>query len=373
MHRRAFLGTAALALSGCLRSTPPAVSSKRILILGGTNFVGPNLLRAARQAGHEVTIFNRGLTAPSPPTDVEWLQGDRLLDGGLGALNGDRQWDAVVDTWAGHPRAVEATASLLADRTNAYVYTSSIAVYMRFRDHGISEDTAPDVPLQDLPADPSYPVAKRAAEQMIERRFGDRACVLRCTSILGINPHGGAGYWPLRIRRGGAVLAPDDDDAVIQLIDVRDVADFAFALIDRNVGGAFNVVGPAGALPFRTYLTEMRAAWLSRPESADFVHPYFEWVDPRHLIEHGVTPFDVLPNWIPADDTEPGFYRISNDRALNAGLTFRPLLSTFADIFVSIEGRSADPEDPNPLSSEREEAVLRAWRRRSQNVPSRTS
>lgn len=364
MRRRDFLLSGAVALAGaCTVGRPRA---KRVLILGGTNFVGPHLVRAARDAGYEVTIFNRGITAPQPPDGVELLVGDRTAEGGLAALRGTRRWDAVIDTWAEHPRAVDEAAALLADRTDAWVYISSIAIYRQFRDHGIAEAAAPPAPaLDSLPDAPSYPTAKRAAELAVERRLGSRSILLRCTSIVGSDPRmharGEGSYWPVRMRRGGAILAPDDDGAVIQLIDVKDVAAFAVHAIDTHAAGAFNLVGPARPLPFQEYLRVLREAWLARPAAATGEEPRLVWVSPDWLIAHGATPWDVVPGWIPADDHEPGFYTISNARAVAAGLTFRPLRSTLDDVYDSLAGRTFTEEMVGGLPAARERELLAAW------------
>lgn len=368
VQRRRFLATTTLALAGACTRAPEGERPRTILILGGTNFVGPQLIRAAQESGHTVTIFNRGVTAPEPPAGVELLRGDRNAAGGLAVLQGTRRWDAVIDTWAGHPRAVDATTSLLAGRTDMYLYTSSIAVYGDYRASGITEDAAPAVAaVAELGEEPSYPVAKRSAEQVIEQRFAGRCALLRCTSIAGEDARGAGrdegSYWPLRIRRGGDILAPDDPAGVIQLIDVRDVARFAMRVIAEGAAGAFNLVGPAEPLLFRDWLEAMRSVWQARPESADSDPPTFEWIDPDWLIANGVTPFSVLPNWIPADDPEPGFYRISNARALAAGLTYRPLRSTLDDGFAGLQGRPFTMDGAGGLSAEREATLLDAWRR----------
>ncbi len=373
MRRRQFLASTAALLAGACGVRPTTGREpKRILILGGTNYVGPHLVRAAQAAGHEVTIFNRGRSAP-PPSGVEFLRGDRLAPDGLAALGGNRRWDAVVDTWSGHPHAVDDAAALLADRADTYVYTSSIAVYMSFRDLGIAEDAAPAPPeLETLSAEPSYTDAKLAAEGAIARHFGERAVPLRCTAIFGSDPHGDPDnqslYWPLRVKAGGDILAPDDPSAVTQLIDVKDVADFAIHVIESGATGPFNLVGPAEPLSFPTYLTTMVDAWRARPEAAS--NPVrIEWVAPSFLIENEVAPFDDLPGWIPANDAEPGFYRISNARAIQAGLTFRPLRSTFDDIFDSIDGRSYAPEQVYGLDRAREQMLLRIWEAQKSSVP----
>lgn len=335
----------------------------RVLMLGGTNFVGPHLVRAALARGHEVTLFNRGVTNPHLFPELEKLRGNRYPDRGRGlaALEGDRGWDAVIDTWQAEPGCVDVTARLLADRTDRYLYISSVATYRHYREVGMTEEGPfldASEHIDSFDPELGYAIRKRAGEQAVERTYGERGTVLICTSIGGPsesprawNP---AGYWSYRFLVGGPVLAPDDPTAHFQLIDVRDMAAFAVRAVERGFGGAYNMVGPEEPLTLPDYLR----AWHEVTES----RATLVWADPDWLLEQGLRPFEDIRNWIPSDDPEPGFYRISNRKAVGHGLTYRPLLETLRD---GIAG-APDPAELEPptvgMSRERELELVEAWR-----------
>lgn len=366
MHRRHFLITLPMAAAGLAGLTIlPACSRPprlRILMLGGTNFVGPHLVHTALDSGHEVTLFNRGVTNPRLFPDLETLRGNRYptRGEGLAALQTSRTWDAVIDTWQAEPGCVDLTARMFAGRAQRYVYISSIATYRNFRDIDITEDgpvldAAEHV--ESFDAELGYRTRKRAGEQAVAQSFGDRGTVLRCTSIAGFN-HGGdatqqvAPYWASRLTAGEPLLAPDDPTAVIQLIDVKDMAGFAIRAIEHGFGGPFNMVGPEVPLPLPDYLRAWSAATGERSPIV--------WIEPQFLLERGVRPFVDIPNWIPADDPEPGFYRISNARSLAHGLTYRPLDDTIRDEIASF-GDLSGVEVPG-LTRAREVELINEWR-----------
>lgn len=336
-------------------------------MLGGTNYVGPHLVQTALERGHEVTLFNRRITNPNLFPELEKLRGNRYPDRGKGLapLETDRNWDAVIDTWQTAPGCVDATARLFADRTDRYLYVSSIATYRHYRDLGITEDG----PLLDasehigsFTEDLGYAMRKRAGEQTVERRFGDRGTVLRCTSIQGPprfsrEPITQAGYWGYRFLVGEPLLAPDDPTATFQLIDVRDLADFAIRAIENGSGGAYNMVGPEEPLLLREYLE----AW---SDATDHRSPIV-WADPDWLREQGVEPWNDVRNWIPGGDPEPGFYRISNRKAVAHGLTYSPLEATLHDTLVGRDDTSELELPTVGMSRERELELIEAWRKRS--------
>ncbi|MFW6078835.1 MAG: NAD-dependent epimerase/dehydratase family protein [Gemmatimonadota bacterium] len=337
----------------------------RILMLGGTNYVGPHLVQTALDRGHDVTLFNRGITNPHLFPELEKLRGDRYPDRGegLAALETERTWDAVIDTWQAAPGCIDHTTRLLADRTDRYLYISSIATYRHYRDLGITEDG----PLLDAAEhigsfadDLGYATRKRAGEETVERRFGERGTVLRCTSIqgfggFGLEPVTQTGYWDYRFLIGEPLLAPDDPTAAFQLIDVKDVAAFAIRAIEHGYGGAFNMVGPEEPLTLPEYLS----AW---SEATDHRSPIV-WIDPDWLREQGVEPWNDIRNWIPGDDPEPGFYRISNRKSLAHGLTYRPLDATLRDVLRVERAEPSELELPTVgMSRERELELIEAWR-----------
>ena len=366
MRRRDFCISLPLALAASTGGLLPACARRRplrVLILGGTGFVGPHLTRAAIVAGHDVSLFNRGVTNPEAFPELELLIGNRYpdRDAGLSALEGVRTWDAVIDTWQEAPGCIDATTRMLADRVGRYVYVSSIATYRSFRAAGMTEDSSLRDAAEHIATFDSglgYPTRKRAGEQAAEQVFGERATVLRCTSIQGRHERGRnanneAGYWPYRFLTGAVMLAPDDPTAAFQLIDVKDMADFAVRCIERGYGGAYNLVGPEESLLLREYLEAWREAAGNRSRIV--------WVDPEWLLRQEVRPFDDIPNWIPASDPEPGFYRLSNEKSIAHGLTYRPLGDTLVDAVAGVRN-VADlvPSGPG-LSRERELELIASW------------
>lgn len=303
-------------------------------MLGGTNFVGPHLVRTALKRGHEVTLFNRGRTNPHLFPELEKLRGNRYPDRGegLAALAGDREWDVVLDTWQQAPGCVAATDRLLRYRTGTYLYISSIASYRNYRQIGMAEDSPildREAQVNSLSDELGYSERKAAAEHVVLERKAGPGIVLRCGSIRGpgVPPEAGEtvelGYWDYRFATGRSVLAPADPSAVFQLIDVRDLAEFAISTAEQGLGGPFNLVGPEDPIPFPEFLETWNQAVGERAELV--------WADRPFLDAHGVRPWTDLRNWIPADVAEPGFYHISNARALAAGLEFRPTRQTLRD------------------------------------------
>lgn len=367
MDRRDFLISApilvaaAAGLGGAAACAPRR--SRRILLLGGTGFVGPHLVRAALARGHEVTLFNRGVTNPGLFPELEHLRGNRYPDRdvGLSALAGDRTWDAVIDTWQAEPGCVDVTARLLAERTGRYLYVSSIATYRDYREAGMTEE-GPFLDAREHVGsfDPElgYPTRKRAGEQAVQAVYGDRGTVLLCTSIQGPSDAADAGsavgYWTYRFLMGEPLLAPDDPTAFIQLIDVRDMAEFALRAIEDDLAGAYNMVGPEEPLTLPSYLRGWSEATGHRSTII--------WADPAWLRARGVRPWDHVANWIPGDDPEPGFYRISNRRALAHGLTYRPLLDTLRDGIAGVEVIDETQALGGGLSRRRELELIDAWR-----------
>lgn len=366
MHRRDFLIAAPLFAAGlACAKTRPAGPRLRILVLGGTNFVGPHLVRAALGRGHEVTLFNRGITNSDLFPELEHLRGNRYPDRGpgLSALEGGRSWDAVIDTWQAEPGCVDLTARLLEERTGRYVYVSSVATYRHYRDVGLTEE-GPFLDASEHVAsfDPElgYAIRKRAGEEAVQGVYGERGTVLICTSIQGPSerPPGAEvapGYWPYRFLIGEPVLAPDDPTAFFQLIDVRDMAAFAMRAIEEDFGGGYNMVGPEAPLTFPDYLR----AW---SEATGGRSPIV-WADPAWLRARGVRPWDDIQNWIPGDDPEPGFYRISNRKALAHGLTNLSVGESIRDAIAHslADDRSLRPPEGG-LSRARELELIEAWR-----------
>jgi 2'-hydroxyisoflavone reductase len=338
----------------------------KILILGGTLFLGRALTAAALERGHEVTLFNRGRQAQAPVSGVETLIGDR--DGRLDSLGG-RSWDAVVDTSGYVPRLVRDSAELLAGSVERYVFISSISVYAGFSrpvEESAPLATMPDEAVEEVTGS-SYGPLKALCERAVEEALPGRALVIRPGLIVG--PHDPTvrfSYWIARAARGGEVLAPGKPEAPIQLIDVRDLAEWTIRMTEGRETGVFNASGPDHVLTMGDLLETCRAASAGGS--------WFTWVDETFLTERGVEPWNHLPLWLPESSaTHRYFHRASIDRALAAGLTFRPLADTVRDTLAwqrSSAGRPL-PEKSGvampdaTLRPEREAELLEEWHRRT--------
>ena len=331
----------------------------RLLILGGTKFLGRHLVDVALGAGHAVTLFNRG-SRPGLFPGVEELQGDRSAGpAGLKALRG-REWDAVIDTSGYVPRLVGASVELLKGFVGQYVFISSISVYEDFAE--APDESAATTPLADpsseaIPRD--YGALKAACERAVTTTFGARALNIRPGLIVGpFDPSGRFTYWPLRLARGGEVLAPDDPAGDVQFIDVRDLARWVVRLAERRVGGVFNATGPARTLRFDTFLQSAARALGAECR--------FTWVDAKFLKQMQVQAWIELPLWV---DDAPGLNRTRIGRALSEGLIFTPLEQTVLDTYAWAQEqlRTAGRESLGAagLAADKEAALLRAWTRRS--------
>lgn len=324
----------------------------KLLILGGTRFLGRHLVEAARARGHDLTLFNRGLTSPGPLVGVEHLRGDR--DSELAPLRG-RRWDAVVDTCGYLPRVVRRSVLTLRDSADRYLFVSSISVYADSSTAGQDEQAArlplPSSDCEDIPG--YYGALKAACEDVVQAVFGPRAILLRPGLIVGpFDPTGRFTYWVQRVARGGTILAPPAPEYPVQFIDARDLAAWMVDLLERGQHGPFNASGPAVPLTFGAFLECCRHA-LAAP--ADFV-----WADASFLERHEVAPWTQLPLY--AGEDGRGLNQVSLARALSAGLRLRPLEETCADT-ARWAGASPLP-DGIGLTGEREAELLRAWRGR---------
>jgi 2'-hydroxyisoflavone reductase len=329
----------------------------RILVLGGTRFVGRHLVDAARAGGHVVTVFNRGRT-PLPWDDVEQLTGDRET-GALEALRG-RDWDACLDVNGYVPEQARASAELLSDRVARYAFISTVSVYALPGAPPIGETGAlhpvPD-PEAGAAAPELYGPLKVACELEVERAFPGRALAVRPGIVAGpYDPTNRFTWWVERVARGGEVLGPGAPSTPVQLVDARDLARFTTALIGADATGIFNVCGAPST--FGELIAACAAGTGSDATPA--------WVSEQLLLAEGVEPFDELPLWIPDEPDTRGFYSFSNARARAAGLTLRPLAETARATWEWIAAVRAG-EAPGPiaggfvargLAPEREAALL---------------
>jgi len=323
-----------------------------ILIIGGTVFLGRHLVEAACARGHGVTLFNRGKHNPDLYPEVEKLRGDR--DGDLGALAG-RRWDAVVDTCGYFPRQVRSLAGRLADAVGHYTFVSSISVYADETTPGQDESAAVGV-LADESVETidgtTYGPLKALCESAAEAGLPGRVLIPRPGLIVG--PHDPSDrftYWPLRIARGGEFLSPRAD-LPVQVIDVRDLAEWILRMIEAGRTGIFNAVGPATPLN----MGELVAA--CQQVSGGDARPI--WADDDFLLSHEVGPFAELPLWIPVENL--GLSTVDVRKAVAAGLAYRPLRDTIRATLDWAATRPPDRALRSGLAPDREADLLAALR-----------
>jgi 2'-hydroxyisoflavone reductase len=333
----------------------------KILIIGGTMFVGRHIVLAAKERGHEITLFHRGKHNPGLFPDVETIHGDRLLEEDWGPLDG-RTFDAVIDTCAYFPRAVHIAANALKDKTDFYCFISTVSVYADLMAGNVTEDS----PLATTIADPTteevkgetYGPLKVICEAAVTEAFPEKALILRPGLIVGPYDHTDRfAYWPHRIAKGGEVLAPDSPDWRTQFIDARDLAEFTVHLLNRKTTGIYNVVGPDYPLTFGELLETCQTV-----SGSDATITY---VPGDFLQAQGVQPWSELPLWIPSATGEPEQDRVHVNRALAKGLMIRPLSETVHDTLLWDRGRSQEGGWKNTLTAEKEAAVLEQWRIRA--------
>jgi 2'-hydroxyisoflavone reductase len=323
----------------------------QILILGGTIFLGRHLVEAALARGHQLTLFNRGQHNPELFPEVEKLRGDRGSD--LSALEG-RRFDAAIDTSGYLPRAVRASAELLAPNLGHYTFISSISVYADYAKVGIDESdpvgTLADPTVEEVTGE-TYGPLKALCEQAAEAAMPGRALTIRPGLIVGPDdPTDRYTYWPVRIARGGRFVAPEHPGYLVQYIDVRDLADWTIRLIEQGKTGVYNATGPAQPQPIGELfdLCADAAATESSPV----------WASAAFLAENGVQPWMELPLWVPESPETLGFSQVSVARAVADGLTFRPARDTAADTLAWARTRPADHQWRAGLSAEKEAELL---------------
>jgi len=368
--RRSFLSSVAAAGAALplgVRAAAPTRASKplRLLVLGGTAFLGPHFVRAARAAGHEVTLFNRGKTNPEMFRDLEQLRGDRDKRE-LDALKG-RDWDAAIDTSGYVPGHVREAAALLKGRVGHYQFISTISVYGNFRERPmlIDEQAETAKVAQEVvdevqtirQAYRHYGAMKALCEQAAEAELPGRVSNLRPGLIVGpLDRSDRFTYWPWRIDQGGEVLCPGDPDGHSQFVDVRDLAAWMLRCVEQDVTGVYNAVGFAG----RTSIAEVLGACKCATSS----DAQLTWVGEDFLREQKVRAYTEMPLWIP----DEGRRMVRNEKAMGAGLTFRPIADTIRDTLAWAKtGRGDRPWRAGP-KPEREQALLAMWRARQREA-----
>jgi 2'-hydroxyisoflavone reductase len=307
--------------------------------------------------GWEVAAFNRGRTG-EVSRGAETIIGDRLDPDTLRPLT-DRDWDLVVDTWSGVPRAVRDSAGALRDRAAFYAYVSSISVYTSPPPIGVTESDETVNGSRDADAG-EYAEVKRGAELAVEDAFPGRSLLARAGLILG--PHENVGrltWWLSRMARGGEVLCPGPREMGIQYVDARDLARFVIAAGGAGDAGPFNVVSRRGHATMGTLLDVCRAV-------AGAADTALTWVDPDVIEQAGIEPWQELPVWLPPDHEYAGMHAADVERAYRAGLTCRPVEETVSDTWRWLSSLAGPPRvtpgRPAPgLDPERERATLAAW------------
>lgn len=346
--------TAAAALAPALLRAAGSPAPLRLLILGGTGFIGPHLVRLAVAHGHQVSIFTRGRRDGDLPAGVERLVGDR--NGQLDALKG-RTWDAVIDDSATNPTWVKLTTELLKD-SGRYLFTSSTGVYYPYLKTGLTEADPVHTTLAD-PKDGSekFGTDKAQCEALVQQAFGARGIVVRPTYIVGPGDYTDRfTYWPWRLPRGGEILAPGNQTDRVQFIDVRDLAAFMLRLVETKGSGIYNAVGPKAPMTIAQFFAQASAALA--------VTPQFTWVnDYDFLAKYEI---DGVVPWILTRGNDLGHTSVITTRAHAAGLTYRPVADTVRETLAWFRTLPAERQAAAKwvLTEAKEKEMLAAWKAR---------
>jgi 2'-hydroxyisoflavone reductase len=345
-------------------STPaPARAAKplRILILGGTGFIGPYQVQYAVARGHKVTVFNRGKRQADLPKAVEHLQGDR--NGQLDALKG-RQWDVCIDNPTTFPKWVRDAGAILKGNVNQYVFISTISTYANYQKAGMDEDwelaayKGADPYAETKITGENYGPLKVLSEKEAEKWFPGKTTIIRPGLIVGPGDESDRfTYWPVRIDRGGEVLAPNLPDDPVQIIDARDLSEWTIRMCEQGATGVYNATGPVEPISIAEELYGIRAVMSGNTDVR------FTWVPAAFLAKHEVRPWMEMTTWVPNNGDNAGWGRVSVARALAKGLTYRPLAVTAKD---TLDWWKSLPEERRSkpragLAAEKESTVLAAW------------
>ncbi|MGG0656929.1 SDR family oxidoreductase [Rummeliibacillus pycnus] len=338
----------------------------KVLILGGTRFLGRALVEEGLKRGHEITLFNRGNNKEAF-SEVEQLIGDR--DGNVSQLE-NRKWDVVMDTCGFAPHQINKIAAVLRDSVEHYTFISSISVYKDWIPLHITEDYH----LQSMPSDDRlkdveegrispyehYGALKMLCETEAEKYWPERVLNVRAGLIVGpFDYTDRLPYWIQRMEQGGNVLVPGPSVRPVQIIDVKDIATWVFKMAENRQSGTFNVTCPDNKLTMEELLNTCKAVTNSDAE--------FVWADEQFFLDHKIQPWTEMPLWIPEHfplegETEPwlGSFSIDIEKAVDAGLTFRPLEDTIHDVYHWEKTRQ-DLERKTGISREKEQELLDAW------------
>ncbi len=350
-----FTGAATIAALG----TPAFAKARKlkVLILGGTGFIGPHFVRVLGEGGHTVSLFNRGKRDPEVKPGIEQLLGDR--NGEIDALKG-RDWDVVIDNSGYTPKQVRATAELLKGHVKQYIFISSVAVYADFRTRGLDEDSPLAVLKgedKDTVTGESYGPLKVLAEKVVEEVYGKNGTIIRPSYIAGPGDHTDRfTYWPFRVSKGGEMLAPGQPSDPFQFIDVRDLADFMRVCVEKQVGGAYNLCNQPGSVTIGSLLETSK-----KVTGADTT---FKWAPAKFLEENEIigekAKGNYMPIWQAGDSDDAGILLVKCDRAVKKGLKFRKLETTIAETLEWQKGRPEDKQKLRAGLSPEQEAELLA-------------
>jgi 2'-hydroxyisoflavone reductase len=356
------------------RETTKASKPLRILILGGTGFIGPHQVRYALSRGHTVTLFNRGRQKQEWPGTVEELLGDRNT-GDLKSLQG-RTWDVCIDNPTSLPFWVRDAGAALRDKVKQYIFISTVSVYADDAKPNADETAAV---AQYTGADPMaetqetfrahlaelYGPLKAVSEQEASKQFSGMATIVRPGLIAGPGDESDRfTYWPVRLSRAGDVLAPGDGSDAVQLIDVRDLAGWTIRLAETRTFGVFNATGPAKPINMREMLTTVARSLRTSP--------HIVWVPAAFLEQQKLQAWSDIPVWVPGEGDSAGFAKRSIQRALRTGLTFRPLGTTAVDTLAWFRQQPAERQAKlrAGLTADRESVALAAWSKSSRSASS---
>lgn len=368
LSRRQVLTTAAAAATSSLLPRAFAAEPLRVLILGGTGFIGPHMVRRALSRGHDVTLFNRGRTNKELFPDVTTLVGDR--DGQLDALV-DGHWDVVIDNSGYVPRHVRDSAQLLAERATRYLFISTISTYADYSVEDIGEDfrlaQLPEGHTGESVTNETYGPFKVLCEKAVQEAFNERATVVRPGYIVGPGDRTDRWtYWPVRMAAGGTMLVPGQDSDPVQYIDARDLADFVIRLVEDETPGIYNAVGPDPGHTMGDMMAAISASIDKPPETVR--------VTPEFMADQGAS----VPIWAPYAGPTRGIHTVSQTRALAAGLKHRDPKTTVSDTLdwwatlskerrdgmragLRVTGRLEDRQAALKKQMAEEKRLLKAW------------
>ncbi len=333
----------------------------KILILGGTRFLGKYLAEYGLKNRHEITLFNRGKSNPHLFPDIEKLRGDR--DGDLESLK-NRSWDLVIDVCGYVPRVVEQSAALLKRHVEKYLFISTMIVYEDLNKVGLSEQdtlaTMGDNPDEEVTSE-NYGPLKGDCERVVTKYFPENHLIIRPGVIMGPGDNTDRfTYWVHRIAQGGKILSPGTPRDPIQAIDVRDLVKWMYDIINDGKTGAYNATGPDYDLTMGEFFVSCQKAGKTSAE--------FTWVDSDFLLEREITPWKEIPLWRRGGYHHKGFMRIDSTKAINDGLKFRPLAESVNDVLAFAKSRDESYEWTAGLDSQKEGQILADWEKNLETV-----